>query len=78
MPEYRLYKLHPDSGHIVAAEDIEAADDHSALHAIHLLGHSVPVELWSGKRKICHVDPVPQAAAFWPNPLIKPLDEALG
>ena len=69
MPEYRLYKLHPDSGHITAAEDLQAADDHEALHAIHSLGHDVPVELWSGRRKIGQVAPAPQGAAFWPQPL---------
>ena len=74
MPEYRLYKLHPDHGHITAAEDLEAADDHEALHAIHLLGHDVPVELWSGRRKIGHVAPVPLGAAYWPQPLGEAMD----
>ena len=74
MPEYRLYKLHPDSGHIVAAEDLEAADDHEALHAIRSLGHDVPVELWSGRRKIGHVAPVPLGAAYWPQLLGEAMD----
>lgn len=74
MPEYRLYRLHPDHGHITGADDLHAADDAAALQAVEQLAYPVPVELWAGTRKICHVEVPPQAAAFWPGPL----GEALG
>ena len=58
MSYYRLYYLNPRSGHIDRFEEFEAEDDTGALsHAERRLDHS-PLELWSGGRKIVHLDPV--------------------
>lgn len=64
MPHYRLYRLDPDTGHITGAEDMHAADDVAAVHEVQQRRHDVPVELWSGPRKITRVDARPQGAAF--------------
>jgi len=69
VPEFRLYRLHPDHGHITGVDDFNARDAEAALHAVRELGYPVPVELWSGPRKIAHIAPPPHGAAFWPHPL---------
>jgi len=50
MPDYRLYQLHPQSGHFTDVEDIPAADDKTAISEARQRGHAVPLELWSGGR----------------------------
>lgn len=56
MPDYRLYSLHPDTGHFTDVEEMHAADDVSAVHAIQLRRFAVAVELWQGGRKITRLD----------------------
>jgi len=63
MPEYRLYRLSPESGHITAAEEMVAADDVAAVHEVRQRRFDVPVELWSGKRKVTRIDATPEGAA---------------
>lgn len=64
MPDYRLYLLDRDSGHIRAAEELQAADDAAAVHRIRLRGNAEPLELWCGPRKVCRIDGKPEGAAF--------------
>lgn len=65
MPDYRLYFLDRQSGHIERAETLNAADDVAAIHRIQLRGSPEPMELWCGGRKVSRFDGVPAAAA-WP------------
>ena len=64
MPDYRLYILDRDSGHIQTAETFSAADDGAAVHRVRLRGRTEPLELWCGARKLLRVDAQPDAAAF--------------
>ena len=64
MPDYRLYILDRDSGHIRSAEDLHAADDAAAVHRVRLRGSAEPMELWCGGRKVSRFDGVPEAAAL--------------
>lgn len=64
MPDYRLYILDRDSGHIQTVETFQAADDGAAVHRIKLRGRTEPMELWCGERKLFRVDARPDAAAF--------------
>ena len=73
MPNYRLYRLHPDSGHFLGVEEIHAADDVSAIGEIHQRGFGDSVELWDGGRKVTRIDAWPEGAAFPPNPAAQPL-----
>lgn len=66
MPDYRLYKLHPYSGHITDVEELHADDDVSAVHAVRHRRFDVAVELWNGGRKVTHLDALPGGAAFFP------------
>ena len=63
MPGYRLYRLHPHSGHITGAEEFHASDDVSAVHHIQHRSFDVPVELWCGGRKVTRIDAAPEMAA---------------
>lgn len=63
MPYYRLYRLHPDHGHIIGAEELETHDDGAAIEAARQQDHDDPVELWEGARKIGRIDGRPQGAA---------------
>jgi len=72
MREYRLYRLHPDTGQITGVEDILALDDEAAIGAARSAGHAVPVELWAGRHKLIRIEPLPEAAAFQPTPLHEP------
>ena len=64
MPDYRLYFLDRDTGHIHAAEDLHAADDAAAVHRVRLRGSDEPMELWCGGRKVERFAAQPDAAAF--------------
>ena len=49
---YRLYFMHPHSGHIERFADFEAPDD---AHALDLAGEHIgqcPLELWNEHRKV--------------------------
>ena len=51
MADYRLY-LMSVNGDILQAADIEADDDHEAIHLVRLRQEPNDVELWSGKRRV--------------------------
>lgn len=72
MQEYRLYRLHPDTGQIAGTADFLAVDDEAAIIAARSAGHDVPVELWAGRHKLIRIEPLPEAAAFQPTPLHEP------
>ncbi|HKR25297.1 MAG TPA: hypothetical protein VJS15_08570 [Allosphingosinicella sp.] len=67
MPYYRLYHLDPYSGHITGAEEMFAADDVAAIHAIQQRQAEHPFELWQGGRKVVRLDARPQNAAPVPG-----------
>jgi len=56
MLHYRLYFMHPSSGHIERFADFEAPDD---ACAIELAGEQVgdhPLELWNERRKVHRIE----------------------
>jgi len=58
MTYYRLYFMHPYSGHILRFAKFHAADDEAATDlASEHIGESA-LELWSGHRKVIHIAPV--------------------
>lgn len=65
---YRLYFMHPDSGHIERFVELEAPDDASALSlASEHVGEN-PLELWNEHRKVRRIEafatlPVPRREA---------------
>lgn len=63
MPDYRLYFLDRETGHIERAETLQAADDVAAIHRIQLRGSAEPMELWCGGRKVSRFNDAPEAAA---------------
>jgi hypothetical protein len=67
MPEYRLYRLHPYSGHITSSEHMHESDDVAAVHAIQQRRFAVPVELWTGGRKVTRLDAPPERASSEPG-----------
>jgi hypothetical protein len=73
VPDYRLYRLDPHSGHIRGAEDMHAGDDVAAIHDVQLRRIPVPVELWQGKRKVTRIDATPEAAAYARPPGVRSL-----
>lgn len=64
MPDYRLYILDRDTGHIRSADTFQATDDGAAVHRVKLRGRTEPLELWCGERKLFRVEAQPDAAAF--------------
>lgn len=68
MPRYRLYRLHPESGHFMGVEEIDAADDGAAIREIHRRGSRSVVELWHGARKVIRLDTLPEGVASPPGP----------
>lgn len=76
MPDYRIYKLHPYSGHITDVEEMHAADEASAIHALRQRRFDVAVELWDGGRQVAHLDaPSPDAGFLPPSIDIAPGQE---
>lgn len=73
MPNYRLYRLDPNNGHFIGVEEIRAADDPSAIHEIEQRAYGNSVELWDGGRKVTQIDAVPEAAAYEPGAIGRPL-----
>jgi hypothetical protein len=63
MPYYRLYHLDPHTGHIEGAEDLFAADDVAAVHALQQGLTDHPLELWQEGRKVTRLDAGPELAA---------------
>ena len=60
MPDYRLYRLNPFSGHIDGVEDMSASDDIEAVCLVQSLQRTVPVELWRGGVKVVRIDAPPE------------------
>ena len=58
MPDYRLYRMNPHTGHIEGAEDFHSGDDVEAILLVQGWRHLVPVELWCGGRKVMRLDAV--------------------
>lgn len=56
---YRLYFLDPDSGRIDRFEEFNADDDATAVARAEQWLDEVPLELWSGARKVVRLDPIP-------------------
>lgn len=67
MPDYRLYHLDPDTGHIRTAEELFAADDAAALHHLRQRRFDHPVELWERGRKVGRIEAARGAATFAPG-----------
>jgi hypothetical protein len=63
MPACRLCRLDPETGHFTGVEELYAADDVPAVHAIQQRRLDTAVELWSGGRRITRLaaplEPVP-------------------
>lgn len=68
MPDYRLYRMDPYSGHIDGVEQFHSGDDVEAICLVRGRADRVPLELWQGARKLIHIDPEPQTAARVPIP----------
>jgi hypothetical protein len=60
MPDYRLYLLDRDTGHINGVADFQSADDVEALVLANQRGDVVPTELWCGARKVARIDAPPE------------------
>lgn len=53
---YRLYFMHPDSGHIARFADFEAPDDLQALELAREHVGENPLELWNEHRKVQRIE----------------------
>ena len=67
MPDYRLYRLNPFSGHIDGVENMSASDDIEAICLVQNLERTVPVELWRGGVKVVRIDAPPEIVPPAPN-----------
>ena len=63
MPDYRLYRLNPNSGHIDGVEEFHSGDDVEAILLVQNRSRRVPVELWCGGRKVTRFDAAPEPSA---------------
>ena len=63
MPDYRLYRMNPHSGHIEGVEEFHSGDDVEAILLVQNRPRPVPVELWCGGRKVMRLDALPEAAS---------------
>lgn len=63
MPDYRLYRMNPHSGHIDGVEEFHSGDDVEAILLVQSRQCDAPVELWCGGRKVMRLDALPEAAA---------------
>ena len=70
MPDYRLYRMDPHSGHIEGVEEFHSGDDVEAILLVQNRPRAAPVELWCGGRKVLRLDAPLEAAANAPRPLI--------
>ncbi len=66
MPDYRLYRMNPHSGHIDGVEEFHSGDDIEAILLVQNRPRTAPVELWCGGRKVTRLDAAPEAAAALP------------
>lgn len=67
MPNYRLYSLHPDSGHFMGVEEIQAADNEAAVRATNERHRDVATELWCGAHKVARFDARPELVPSAPR-----------
>ena len=63
MPDYRLYRMDPHSGHINGVEEFHSGDDVEAILLVQNRPRRAPAELWCGARKVLRLDATPAAAA---------------
>ena len=56
MPTYRLYFMNNASGHIEHYSDFEAPDDHAASRLARTHDEPMPLELWTGGRKVIRIE----------------------
>ena len=63
MPDYRLYRMNPHTGHIEGVEEFDAADDLDAILFVQDRPRRLPAELWCGGRKLLRLDAQPDTAA---------------
>ena len=56
MAYYRLYFMHPLSGHIERVHELEAASDEDAIRVIEEKAGREPLELWCGTRKVHRIE----------------------
>ncbi|HTU09793.1 MAG TPA: hypothetical protein VMG08_02750 [Allosphingosinicella sp.] len=63
MPDYRLYRMNPHSGHIDGVEEFHSGDDVEAILLVQNKPRATSVELWCGGRKVVRFDAPPEAAA---------------
>ena len=61
MSYYRLYFMHPLSGHIERVHELEAGSDAEAIRLVEAKAGREPLELWCGTRKIHRIEAVPAA-----------------
>ncbi|HYD13023.1 MAG TPA: hypothetical protein VEC11_09260 [Allosphingosinicella sp.] len=66
MPDYRLYRMNPHSGHIDGVEEFHSGDDVEAILLVQNRPRTVTVELWCGGRKVTRLDAAPETAASAP------------
>lgn len=63
MPDYRLYRMNPHSGHIEGVEEFHSGDDVEAILLVQGRERHGPAELWCGGRKVLRLDGKPETAA---------------
>lgn len=66
MPDYRVYRLDPITGHIEGAEDFQASDDAEAGCLVRQRILRAPMELWRGGTKVALYQPDPERAELPP------------
>jgi hypothetical protein len=71
MPDYRLYLLDPQTGHIEGVEPFHTTDDVEAIRLVQDRRDTIPTELWCGGRKVARFDgraETASGAAEWGRP----------
>ena len=66
MPDYRLYRLDPQSDHFLGVEEMNAVNDDAAICLANHRHFEVPTELWCGGHKVARLDARPEQAATAP------------
>ena len=60
MASYRLYQLRIKTNEIMSFQDFEAETDILAMAIVEQRRMFNPMELWSGRRRIRHWEPLPE------------------
>jgi hypothetical protein len=66
MPDYRLYRLDPITGHIDGAENFEASNDAEAAFLARQRVEDSSLELWRGSAKLALYEPERERAELPP------------